>query len=76
MLKNLRLEREPYPHLRDDDGCVLAADFIDEKKVAALLSAVNDEPRYTLAEAKAEFERLAFEDIKAAARRREERNGR
>lgn len=26
-MSNLRIEREPYPHLRDDQGCVLASDY-------------------------------------------------
>lgn len=39
--KNLRIEWEPYPHLRDDDGCVLASDYIHEEKIQFILDAVN-----------------------------------
>lgn len=39
--KNLRIEREPYPHLRDDEGCVLASDHEDERKTAYIIRAVN-----------------------------------
>lgn len=39
--KNLRAPIDPYPHLRDDDGCVLARDCIDPDKVAYILNAVN-----------------------------------
>jgi hypothetical protein len=38
---NLRLEWEPYPHLRDDQGCVLARDHLDPGKVAYILRAVE-----------------------------------
>jgi hypothetical protein len=40
---NLRVELEPYPHLRDDEGCVLAADYTDEAKLAYILMAVENE---------------------------------
>lgn len=40
--KNLRLELEPYPHLRDDVGCVLARDFIHADKVKFILEAVAE----------------------------------
>lgn len=39
--KNLRVEYEPYPHLRDDDGCVLASDCVYEDKIAFILEAVK-----------------------------------
>jgi hypothetical protein len=39
--KNLRIELEPYPHLRDDDGCVLANDYINDDKMAFILEAVR-----------------------------------
>lgn len=41
MVKNLRLESHPYPHLRDDEGCVLAADFVDREKVRFIIEAAN-----------------------------------
>lgn len=41
--KNLRVERDPYPHLRDDDGCVLSRDFVDEDKMAFILNAVEEQ---------------------------------
>lgn len=37
---NLRVEQEPYPHLRDDEGCVLARDYQHDKKLAFILAAV------------------------------------
>jgi hypothetical protein len=40
--KNLRVEQWPYPHLRDDEGCVLAHDYIDDEKVAFILDAVAE----------------------------------
>lgn len=39
--KNLRVEQEPYPHLRDDDGCVLARDYEHEGKTAYIVRATN-----------------------------------
>jgi len=38
---NLRVEQEPYPHLRDDEGCVLARDFQHEEKLEFILTAVK-----------------------------------
>jgi hypothetical protein len=38
---NLRVETSPYPHLRDDEGCVLAADYIHVEKVQFILDAVR-----------------------------------
>ena len=48
--KNLRLELHPYPHLRDDEGCVLANDYIDDAKIAfilAVVAAAQDGPSYS-----------------------------
>ncbi len=39
--KNLRVEMSPYPHLRDDEGCILANDFLDFGKLAFILEAVS-----------------------------------
>lgn len=39
---NLRVEQEPYPHLRDDKGCILARDFQDEAKLAFILQVVRE----------------------------------
>ena len=39
--KNLRVCNYPYPHLRDDDGCVLASDYVDFTKLAYILKAVD-----------------------------------
>jgi len=38
---NLRVEMSPYPHLRDDGGCVLARDYIDLGRMAFILAAVE-----------------------------------
>jgi hypothetical protein len=38
---NLRIEYEPYPHLRDEEGCVLARDYFNEEKVNFILWAVE-----------------------------------
>lgn len=35
--KNPRLCMEPYPHLRDDEGCILAMDYAHKGKIAYLL---------------------------------------
>lgn len=44
--KNLRVCNNPYPHLRDDDGCVLARDYADLGKLAYIMDAVAAyEPR-------------------------------
>jgi hypothetical protein len=40
--KNLRIELKPYAHLRDDDGCVLARDYIHAGKLEFILTAVSD----------------------------------
>lgn len=40
--KNLRIESEPYLHLRDDEGCVLASDYINDQKMAFVLEAVRE----------------------------------
>lgn len=34
---NLRVEQWPYPHLRDDEGCVLANDYVHQDKVDYIL---------------------------------------
>ena len=39
---NLRVEQDPYPHLRDDQGCVLASDYIHDEKLAFILAAVRE----------------------------------
>lgn len=39
---NLRVEMSPYPHLRDDNGCVLAPDYFEAEKLAFILSAVKE----------------------------------
>jgi len=36
---NLRVEAEPYPHLRDDEGCVLARDYRNDEKLDFILAA-------------------------------------
>ena len=38
---NLRVEMDPYPHLRDDDGCILAKDYYNPEKLAFILDAVQ-----------------------------------
>lgn len=38
--KNLRVELHPYPHLRDDDGCVLANDYVYQEKIDYILYCV------------------------------------
>jgi hypothetical protein len=43
--KNLRVATFPYPHLRDDDGCVIARDFMDLRKLAYILAALQPEAR-------------------------------
>lgn len=40
--KNLRVEQEPYPHLRDDEGCVLARDYQHPEKLAFILAATRN----------------------------------
>ena len=40
--KNLRIEHEPYPHLRDDEGCVLARDYQNTDKTDFILIAVAE----------------------------------
>lgn len=39
--KNVRIELEPYLHLRDDEGCVLAHDYEDVEKLAFMTRAAN-----------------------------------
>ena len=39
---NLRVEHNPYPHLRDDQGCVLANDYIHLAKLGFILKAVEE----------------------------------
>jgi hypothetical protein len=39
---NLRVEWEPYPHLRDDEGCVLARDYLHDEKMKFILEAVRE----------------------------------
>lgn len=38
---NLRVEEDPYPHLRDDEGCVLARDYQHTEKMEFILEAVR-----------------------------------
>lgn len=38
----LRVEMSPYPHLRDDNGCVLARDYFEAGKLAFILAAVQE----------------------------------
>lgn len=38
---NLRIEYNPYPHLRDDKGCVLARDYVHVEKMEYILEAVR-----------------------------------
>lgn len=38
---NLRIAPDPYPHLRDDEGCILARDYIHVGKLAWILAKVN-----------------------------------
>lgn len=38
---NLRVASHPYPHLRDDEGCVIANDFMHLGKLAFILDAVD-----------------------------------
>ena len=37
----LKVHQEPYPHLRDDSGTVLARDYEDERKTSYIVRAVN-----------------------------------
>jgi hypothetical protein len=37
----LTVQQEPYPHLRDDSGTVLARDYEDERKTAFIIRAAN-----------------------------------
>lgn len=67
---NLRVEQEPYPHLRDDQGCVLARDYQSPAKLAYILNAVNahDAMRQALEEAQRMLSTCDFdqpEDIAA-----------
>jgi hypothetical protein len=39
--KNLRVCSYPYPHLRDDDGTVLARDYAELGKLAYILDALD-----------------------------------
>jgi hypothetical protein len=39
--KNLRLEMDPYPHLRDDEGCILARDYVNHRKIEFILHHVK-----------------------------------
>jgi len=49
----VRVVREPYPHLRDDRGCLLARDREHTEKMAYVVLACNSHARLT-----AENERL------------------
>lgn len=40
--KNLRVCNYPYLHLRDDDGCVLASDYVDFAKLSYILKMITD----------------------------------
>lgn len=39
---NLRIEHQPYPHLRDDEGAILARDYIHLDKMEFILEAVKE----------------------------------
>ncbi len=39
---NLRIEHNPYAHLRDDEGCILASDYVDAAKMDFILKAVEE----------------------------------
>lgn len=39
--KNLRVASYPYPHLRDDEGAVIARDFMHLGKLAFILDAMD-----------------------------------
>lgn len=39
---NLQVVNDPYPHLRDDEGCVLARDYAHNAKLAYILAATRD----------------------------------
>lgn len=41
--KGLYVALNPYPHLRDEDGCVLAADYTQLEKLAFILAALTGE---------------------------------
>jgi len=42
----LRLDRDPYPHLRDTEGgCILARDYIHEDKCSYIGHAANNFPK-------------------------------
>jgi hypothetical protein len=59
--KNLTIEYEPYPHLRDDEGCVLAADYVNTGKVDFILEALKltvEHNNKTVTEKNAEIDRL------------------
>lgn len=38
---NLRVATYPYPHLRDDEGCVISRDFMHLGKLAFILDALD-----------------------------------
>lgn len=38
---NLRVEQEPYPHLRDNKGCILARDYQHVEKLNYILYCVK-----------------------------------
>lgn len=38
----LYVAQDPYPHLRDEDGCVLARDYMSPAKLAFILEAVRE----------------------------------
>lgn len=39
---NLRIAEWPYPHLRDDSGCILARDYVNPGVMAFVLAAVAE----------------------------------
>lgn len=41
IIGTLRVHQDPYPHLRDDNGTVLARDYEHEEKTAYIVRAVN-----------------------------------
>lgn len=40
--KGLYVALDPYPHLRDEDGCVLARDYFQANKLNFILQAVQE----------------------------------
>jgi len=61
---NLRIEQDPYPHLRDDEGCVLAHDYQSVGKLAFIVHAcsLHDELVGALQQLLSRAEQLGAED--------------